>query len=100
MKIRLCRFVSDIKRLQTVDNSALRNKYIYNNILFIILYMADICDRDLAAVLVIWALSRTDLSALQFLTPFIHKILENKNTFKIPELRQKRIKKEQNMKRR
>lgn len=39
--------------------------------------MADICDRDSAAIL---ALSRTDLSALQFLTPFIHKILENKNS--------------------
>lgn len=59
--------------------------------------MADICDRDLAAILVILALWRTYLSALQFLTPFIHKILENKNTFKIPELRRERIKKEQNL---
>lgn len=42
--------------------------------------MADICDRDSAAILEILALSRTDLSALQFLTPFIHKILENKNS--------------------
>ena len=63
-----------------MDNPALRNKYIYNNILFLILLMADICDRDSAAILAILALSRTDLSALQFLTPFIHKILENKNS--------------------
>lgn len=36
------------------------------------------------------------MSAIQFLTPFIHRILENKNTSKIPELRRERIKKEQN----
>lgn len=80
MSIRFCRFIFRQQRFQTVDNSALRNKYIYNNILFIILLMADICDRDSAAILAILALSRTDLSALQFLTPFIHKILENKNS--------------------
>ncbi len=80
MSIRFCRFVFRYQRFQSVDNPALRNKYIYNNILFIILLMADIYDRDSAAILAILALSRTDLSALQFLTPFIHKILENKNS--------------------
>lgn len=53
--------------------------------------MADICDRDLAVIFVILALSRTDMSALKFLRSVIHKILENKNTFKIPKLRRVRI---------
>ena len=38
MSIRFCRFVFRQQRFQTVDNPALRNKYIYNNILFIILF--------------------------------------------------------------
>lgn len=57
--------------------------------------MADICDRDPAAILAILALSRTDLSALQFLLPFIHKIMKNKKSLKIPKLRRERSKKEQ-----